>query len=616
MHRSGYLPGELISTHCRRRFRIVNKNPAAPGPPPDNSLWLVHYGPADPQNRYPVNRISMIPDMHRIRAERQYLESQGQLLRKPFMLHDRLNWPQINFNGALTGMPSQVGAAYPNPMQQMARNAQYYPQAQGGVVGPPPAKRPRQVPPSQLPGSGPAGVQPTAGMAHDPFLEDEENHALGDLLDHLTPRDISTMRYTQHHEWMEEILSSPYAAGQIAPVDLGLGLMGELSHLTDGLFDAPNAEPMRDVSKPNAPDQCVQTINKHQLEEFEKRVSAFMAAEQAEIEKMKTEHAKKMADLKRSIKTYMQAEKRLRDAVWESSETRHQPGKETVDEVVQYVEKTLGVTTAPRKDVVCVEKGGLVENDPDQVDLNGNGNAPADLFFENGAANGILGDGTMDADSLLLEQYTTHSMGSTPAANLVPPHLSNTGSQDQSAGATPSAISTAPAQGAQTQSHSGLGAEVQQDVAGMPSMDDMDFDVDVDMTGLTNDVVDGKAGDGDWVVVEQSGESQAVGADSSGVQQTTNTDTNTNTSAAAAGGQDASVLSNDASAPMPPDDANAGGLFGGADFGAFDTLDSAGDALAEYTSAGDDLGLDLDNEAFGDFGAGEEQGGAQDGGVA
>jgi hypothetical protein len=52
-------------------------------------------------------------------------------------------------------------------------------------------------------------------------IDDEEDTSRGDFFDHTTPREISMSRYKQNHEWMEEILSSPYSINQIIPADLG-----------------------------------------------------------------------------------------------------------------------------------------------------------------------------------------------------------------------------------------------------------------------------------------------------------------------------------------------------------------------------------------------------------
>ena len=48
------------------------------------------------------------------------------------------------------------------------------------------------------------------------------------------PREIAAQRYTQHHEWMEEVVGSAYPINRIKPVDLGLGLAGELEAITRG----------------------------------------------------------------------------------------------------------------------------------------------------------------------------------------------------------------------------------------------------------------------------------------------------------------------------------------------------------------------------------------------
>ncbi|KAF2083675.1 DUF1750-domain-containing protein, partial [Saccharata proteae CBS 121410] len=380
VHRCGYRPGfDQITSHTRSRYHIVNKNPNVQGPTPDPSLWIVHYSQAEPQARIPVQRVPILPEMQRMLGERRLLEAQGQLGRNEFMLPDRGKWPSItSFAPGTQVQPGHVqpGGMYPgHPMQQAApynRQPQYFPQAQGGMIGPSPAKRPRQIPPSQMPGSIGGGIPPTVpGMPMDTSIEDEENTAIGDLLDHLTPRDISTIRYTQHHEWMEELFSSPYAAGQIAPIDLGLGLMGELAPLTEGLLDAPS---FANAKKPESNPQKYEKLSPEKYQEFQNRVAKFMKDEEAELERMKAEHAKKLEELTRG-KTYMQAERRLREAVWGESQAARRSSHASISipigaaeetesklsEVVEDVEKSLKVTIGPRKNVTCVDKGALIE---------------------------------------------------------------------------------------------------------------------------------------------------------------------------------------------------------------------------------------------------------------
>ena len=48
------MPGEQYAMHARRRFRLVPA-PGHPNPPQvDISLFIVHWGPADPNDRMPV----------------------------------------------------------------------------------------------------------------------------------------------------------------------------------------------------------------------------------------------------------------------------------------------------------------------------------------------------------------------------------------------------------------------------------------------------------------------------------------------------------------------------------------------------------------------------------
>ncbi|OCK82999.1 DUF1750-domain-containing protein [Lepidopterella palustris CBS 459.81] len=589
VHRSGYRYGfEQISSHSRHRYRIINKNPAA-NIQHDPSLWIVHYTQSEPNNRFPANQIQIPPEIQRIMQERNYLEKQGQLLRKEFMLRDRLHWPEVKFSvgGPIPSAPGQTRPIF-NPMQQMGamqRPPQYYQQPQVPPVGAPPPKRLRQVPPSQMPGSTVPGMPPAA-VGADTSIEDEENTALGDLLDHLTAREISVMRYTQHHEWMEEIFSSPYAAGQILPVDLGLGLMGELAPLTDGLLDAPNAESVQ--NNKSAP-KSYHKLDPEQLKDFETRVEGYAKNEEAEIEKMKVEHSKKMADLKRS-KTYIKAERRLRDAARgmpdrvDSSRSRANstdenqarggtPSSEAkVDSIVQGLEKSLNVTIGTKKNVVCVDKGGFIEEQVQQQ-VNGDALGPSISYSENGALNGLLDESAMDADNTaasLLDQYAT-----SPAANLSLPQVSQPQGLNHSTAATPSGGIIEPAQHSSYKEQSNLEApDEAQDL----------MDLDVEMAGMTN--TEDKGGEGDWVIIDQAGDGQEHAGDEQELK--------------GHEGASAEPIDSNAVPTTAVDSGATPGLFDTAEFGSFDNLDTAGDALADYTAAEDDLALDLEDSAFGD----------------
>ena len=313
--------------------------------------------------------------------QRNMLQRNGQLVRKEFMLLDRNNWPTINPPAGVNQYGHQP-AGYPaNVMSHMSRTQpQAYMQDMNASAhhhtGPPPAKRPRQTPPTQRPGPGSA-IAPGA-MSIDPSFEEEEDYAKGDYMDLITPREISTHRYKQHHEWMEEIFSSPFATGQIIPVALGLGRKGELESLTHGFFDAPiGGTPKSDA---NAEPQ-VPNLGPERAEEFTKRATAKIAEINAEMEKMKRVHEKRMAKLRQGS-IVQAAEKRLRNAVKDpiaaatgttglfmipseadiaAAAIRQQA---RVDEIAAEVEAALDRKIEAVQPIRCVQKGGLEEKAP------------------------------------------------------------------------------------------------------------------------------------------------------------------------------------------------------------------------------------------------------------
>ncbi|KAK7552651.1 hypothetical protein IWX49DRAFT_122334 [Phyllosticta citricarpa] len=607
VRRSGYRPGyEQVTLHQRHRYRLVHK--ATPnGPMFEPNLWIVHYSQSEPQARIPTSRIPLNAEMQRLVQERRFLEGQGQLARKEFMLHDRHNWPNISFapGGQMPHGHGQPMGMYPgNPMQPGPgfRQAQFYQQGQASAIGPSPAKRPRQMPPTQMPGGVHPGMPPAAvGMHHDSTIEDEENTAIGDLLDHLTPRDISTMRYTQHHEWMEEVFSSPYAAGTIKPLDLGLGLMGGLAQLTDGILDTP--APQSIVSGHGGAKEY-EKLSVEKFKELEERVHNFIKEEEEQLEKMKAEHSKKMAALTKS-KTYVEAERKLRATAFDEAQTNRglsgappPPASEDASgvkagDIVQEVEKSLGVMITPRKNVNCIDKGGLIEQSEMTV-RNGNDTNAEDQFTASGEANGGLEDTPMDGEDTaagLLDQYTSNSLVDTPgSSSLQAPPVSHADAQPQAGTASATQHQTSLAGQGQSQQ------DAQSGDGGLDLMEGMDLDID--MTAL-EDGPSEKTGD-DWVMVDSNNQTAA---------------TTDNTSTADGRGKDASSTSgapgqsNDAqqtsTSAQPQESAatsapasaagNTPGMFDTSDF----PFDTAGDALADYTG-GDDLDLGLEGDAFGD----------------
>lgn len=528
--------------HSRFRYRLT----AGPGTI-DPNLWLVHYKPADPQHRLPAGQIPVTREVQTQLQMRGQLQAAGPLARKEFMLHDASNWPKVEF-GQPAAMRQQQQPYY-NPMQP----------GRPYVAQPPPAKRMRGAPPAQA-------RPPIAGTPlPDTSLEDEEN-ATQDAFDFLTPREISLSRYKQHHEWMEEIFSSPYPVGSIAPIDLGLGLMGELAPLTAGILDVAGAE-NPDTVKDKYKIKDYYRMNPEHLKDFNTRVAEYTKTEKAEIDKMQADHTRKMAQLKRT-RTYIKAERRLRDLA--RSASSDDESTDPTDNVVQDLEKSLGVKFDAKKSVVCVDKGGFIERQPSppqKAQVNGNGTQVN--------SNGSNNDGVSDFDNTaasLLDQYGTGSLGGTPG-NISMPQMSQPPSQSQSAVGTPSLLT-------------GNTAQQQSFDQGTPQVDteagnDL-LDLDVEMSGMTN--VDDKATD-DWIVADQ----QASGAQSAGNPQSAANNDNTNSNNQNTLGH-ASV------------DADTGSMFDSVpDFTNFEGIDSAGDALADF-GQDDNMGLGdlVDDSAFGD----------------
>ncbi|RDA93144.1 hypothetical protein CP533_4097, partial [Ophiocordyceps camponoti-saundersi (nom. inval.)] len=323
--KSGYMIGEQYALHARRRFRLIPVPGHPNSPQPDSSLFIVHYGPSEPNDRIPAAAVPYDERVNAIMQQRHYLLRAGQIRRKEFMLSDRVNWPSLPELTRQQMGPQMGPRGVP---QQMAYPSQ--------PVHGPPVKRPRH------------GPQPA--MAEQTF-EDEEDVTRGDMFDSLTQRDISLSRYQQNHEWMEEILSSAYRMNQITPADLNLGLKGELASLTEGIFTAQGADVLaRTPEKP-----YIGRLDPGLADAFRKRVKEHKEKTLAEMEKMRIAHAEAMADLRTtSIFTVKEAELRAmgRESASPKPEGESGPGEvegstrqrstKTEEEVVKEVEAALG----------------------------------------------------------------------------------------------------------------------------------------------------------------------------------------------------------------------------------------------------------------------------------
>ncbi|KAK1757441.1 SWI/SNF and RSC complexes subunit ssr4 [Echria macrotheca] len=589
--RCGYRIGDQFATHSRRRFRLL----PGPGvaqmpniPQVDPNLWIVHYGPSEKNDRLPVNMIPPPPPMQHIMNVRQQLFSMGQIVRKEFMLSDRVNWPQMPLP-----MRGQAMYAPPMPTRNMPQGIAYPPHP-APQVGPTPKRRggpgPGAAHPPQMMGA------PFPGM--DSIFDDDEDISRGDMFDHLTPHEISLHRYQQNHEWMEEILSSPYRIGQIEVADLGFGLKGELASLTDGIFEAQGSGNwQQNPKKPMAGH-----LDPELAAQFKQRIADHVAANEAEIARLKEKYANVHKTFKDTTGT-KQAERELRLAVdqtgtefWrlegrleDSEEDSSHPTQhidKSVDEILAQVEKAVGKHAAVVSEVMRIQDGGYQEPAPEPEPVPQASRAPAESASAGQAISmsriGSQNSGVMIGDSdtdmggtaagLLDQMHGGFSSTSTPLNNFPTPqpHLSAI----PSSAATPANLnvpSPLPAQQAPPQQMGSAGEDMRMD------------DVDGSRLGTAPDQ---GTGSGDWVVVPKGGVSPGSSGNPAG------------TAPAATSSKPASA------APTPGEGLGFDG--DNNDFSSLGDLDTAGDALAGYDppsvdAAGlGDLNMDMEDSAFGD----------------
>lgn len=389
------------------------------------------------------------------------------------MLHDKANWPTIN-------LPSAQALQYPPHM--VARQQQQHQQQKAAAQIQITASPLKNISDRNQHRRGPSIVL-------EPSLEEEEDVSRGDVLDFMTPRDISRMRYEQHHEWMEEIMSSPFAMKQIMPTDLGLGRKGELEALTSGFFDTPTSV-LQDTSA-NASNVPLGRMDVAKAEEFTTKAAKKVVEMEAELDTLKKRHARRMAKLDKSS-SLATSEKRLRTAVvdggrpslFEHGEAGSRHGARTnVDDVVRDVETTSGKKIVPISIVECVQKGGLEEKIPNRKPST-TAELPSPEKGMNGsranlstpASPGVFVGGV--SPSIQQQQDIVSNLSPTSPADL-PSH--GHGVQQPVVGGTPINGSA------------------------LPSLEDLD--VDVEMAGLNNDDQQGgePTGDndgGEWVMVD------------------------------------------------------------------------------------------------------------------
>jgi hypothetical protein len=430
----------------------------------------------------------------------------------------------------------------------------------------------------------------------DAAFDDEEDVSRGDMFDHLTPREISLSRYQQNHEWMEEILSSPYRISQITPADLNLGFKGELSPLTDGIFPAQGVDAFTTV--PEKP--YIGRLDPDKAEEFRKRVNNHIESTKAEIEKMQADHAKALAEFKKNS-ILNTKEKELRSIVegtgteiWrvegkidphDEDPAPHPVSTKTVEQIVSEVENATGKKVETKPTVSRVQDGGYQPPAPEPVQA-GNSQLSRQPSQSGSQNSGIMiGESDIDMGGTvagLLDQM--HTTTSTPLNNFGTPQPQL--SANQSGAGTPSNLNTASAN------------------TGDVTMGGTQVPKDSSATAP-----DQGTGSGDWVVVPKDGTSndQINQGPGSGTASA-----NANTPVAP-GADAAKSVAKTASAGATPAAGTPGGsvTFDQNDFSSLGDLDTAGDALAGFDgptldgSAGElgeglDLSMDMDDSAFGD----------------
>lgn len=485
-----------MACHARRRYRLLpSKNPNTGVAPPDPSLWIVHYQKAERRDCIPSQSIQLQPQVQAVLQQRRLLQSYGQLARKEFMLHDRNNWPAINLPAALA--PMSHAQAFANNLARQSQVNMMGGQQAGGLSAPMAAAN-RATQMAHVRGRS------THLLAGDVTVEEEEDVSRGDMLDFMTPREISKMRYEQHHEWMEEIMNSPFATKQIIPTDLGLGRKGELEALTGGFFEAPIGI-MREIPG-NTPPTQVGRMELNKAEEFTKVAAKKVSDMQADLEKMQQKHERRMAKLRKTT-LLNSAEKRLRTAAGPAESRAQQDVEQTVrenaksgsgesvEDIVQEVEVAWERKIEPMASVVCVQRGGLEDRTASNPlsgrhPLNGVESPKKNVTLREEPQTSSYRQPVPPVDAEEQREPSVPSSSSqTPGAAVGTPTVRNDDGAD----------SNGP--------EADLEHYTNQDDTAVPSLDDMD--VDMEMAGLEDPdagLEDDNTTGNEWVMVEDQGD--------------------------------------------------------------------------------------------------------------
>lgn len=536
-------------------------------PVPDMSLFVIHYSKANPRDNLPTTQIPIVPQVQTQLQQRRMIQTQGQLPRKEFMLNDRANWPTIT------------------PPQAVAR------QGQSGTAMAQTGHR-----------------RSTSIGVTDATLEEEEDVSRGDALDFMTPRDMSRMRYEQHHDWMEEILESAYGTLQIIPTDLGLGRKGELESLTSGFFEAPISALQETPSNAR-----VGRMETGKAEEFTSKANQRLSDMRDELQKLKERHARRMQRLQRTTMLNA-AEKKLRTAPNSKEQVAATSPRtdgaadrvvgEDLDDIVNAVESKIGKKIQRVPIVACLSRGGLQERASYGASINGAARATTS------PAKPV---GTPDLQQANSSQQQPSAVPSQPAEtsqNQPPTQTNNT------ATAQPHSTNQDQAQNHFDQQPARNDQAVQEQGNELSALDDMGDDVD--MAGLDNEQQ--RSGEdhesNDWIMVEEQANDTTIADQQNqldgqhaldmGPQDSNDTPGNFNMTSMATSQEGEQSTRQTPQQPGDGNELDTGDFEIGNDFDNVD-VDTAGDALASYDDGDDELNLENMDSAFGEAFQGQEE---------
>lgn len=332
------------------------------------------------------------------------------------MLYDAQSFPSIMPPGMNPAAQASQNMEYPgNVMAHMNKNQQAVYQQRSQQMQQQPQQRPGMegeaayggFPSKRMRRGSHVRDHPSATAIPGPFRSgrkpqgsSEEDEIPVDYMDSLTPRELALTRYIQHHEWLEEVVSSPYDTHRIIPPRLGLGRKGEIESLTKDFFDAPleiewgsslkdagwitskeqamEGKPVVDEVDPKdrLDYQRVGKLDSANAQDFREMATARLDQLNAEMEQMKKDFAEQMARLQQGS-DLQKAELLLRKSTMAMLTGNEMSLDESqdLDNGIKALETSRGKNVKSVLAVECLEEGGRQEKaespalatDPDEL---------------------------------------------------------------------------------------------------------------------------------------------------------------------------------------------------------------------------------------------------------